>query len=441
MPILVPPSAVADNLLELADAFGVYATLFASEKQISRWEWETGSFRERYSEMCRSLCITVRTPDERFGQAWSNDWSSSAVERAFHMARRCARVDPAAVEACRRLAESETRLLGLRLPASDWQAASGERAAYMAEQLHHEIASGPSTPAVQTIFTFQEEQLYAARSDGTTHTARLFRALTEHTLFDASGYRQLRSGIAGTSLPETIVFRPPDEWIPCEPRPSGQPLVPSGCWNEHSLSNRLLMLDIRLFARIVYAWVHSEQPGSHGSAATIQAEALDGSPGHLPIHPWGYLFASMPLLSPAGCDSANLAAVRVRSFDTHLSVQLPHLPGSPTSAALRLATGKQHGWFSEKNDEEVWLLEGTQWFAFDRQTGTCCFVPGRFRRYANGKATLLDASPISIPLSLVMRSIRGGVGESATAWGADDSLWTVSAPRYVLVQWERERCS
>jgi hypothetical protein len=441
MPILVPPSAIADSLLELADSFGVYATLFASDKQMGRWEWESGSFRERYSENRRSLCITVRTADERFGQAWSNDWSLPAVERTFHMARRCARFDPAAVKSCRRLAESETRLIGHRLQENDWQASSGERAAYQAEQLHHEISSGLSAPAVQTIFTFQEEQLYTARSDGATHSARLFRALTEHTMYGETGYRQLRSGIAGTSLPEIIVSRPPDEWIPDEPRPYDQPLIPSGCWNEDTLSNRLLVLDIRMFARIVYAWVDSEQPGTFGSAATIQAEALEGSPGFLPIHPWGYLFASMPLLSPAGCDSANLAAVRVRSFDTHLSVQLPHLLDVPTSMEQLLTTGEQHGWFSEENGEEVWLLEGTQWFAYDRQTGICYFVPGRFRRFANGKGTLLGAPSISVPLSLVIRSIRGGAGESATAWGSTDSLWTVSAPRYVFVQWGRERSS
>jgi hypothetical protein len=436
MPTLVPPSAIADSLLELADSFGVFATLYASEQQIGRWIWENGSFRHRHSEHRRLLCITVRTADERFGQAWSNDWSHSAVLRAFHMARRWACIDPDALASCRHMAQWETRLPEHRSQELDWQTAYGGQAAYQAERQHHEICSRPSVPTAETVFTLQQERLYAARSDGTSHAAGLFRELTEHHMYDKSGAARLvRCGSAGTMLPDAA--QPTDDLTAEELQlPKPHSFDCTAMRSEQTLRDRLLVLDISLLARLVYAWVHSEQRGSLRSAATIQAEAVEGSPGYSPIHPWGYLFAAMPLLSPAGCDTANLAALRVRSFQTHLSVQLPLWQDAPTSAEQLLNAAARNGLL---NDEEVWLLEGAHSFSFDPITGTCCFLPGRFVRYTDGKWTPCPSLPVEVRPSLVLQSLLGGAGDSATAWGSPDSLWTVSAPRYVFVQWGGKR--
>jgi hypothetical protein len=418
-------SEMTDSLMELADTFGIFASLFTREQRIREVHWQDGGFRLRKNGASRSLCVTVQTADSRVGQAWTENWSLSSVQRCFHHARNHARGGSPLLAAMHELARQERRLPALSTEGSEpeWV----ELVPRHIDVLHRQAASRISPYSLSTTLRFIEEQVHSFRSDGMNHSVRFSRLLTDHLSCDPlrTTSHRMRTGItlspcAEWDMPQHLdALTEQTEWF-IRQLPNTSMMHPASFSTPLSVDSGPFWLDMELLAMMVVAWTKSRSE-TGASRATIRAIALDGSPGYFPIHPWGYLFPPLTLLSPAGAVPAHLHIIRNDpDFSNLLTVQLP---------LLREQVSHPHELF-ELAENGALLLEGADWFSFDEQTGLCCFLP---RRVSTRDG---DRSPVmfEMPLHQVMESLWAGAGGSVTAWGAPDSLWTVTGPRFVYVQ-------
>ncbi len=421
----VSMTKMTNSLMELADTFGVFAALFTRERQIRHTEWQDGAFRQRENGICRSLCLTLLTGDGTFGQAWTEDWSLSAVQRCFHLARKNARHHPLTLATLQELALQETRLPPMSN--GDFHPDSAARLPLEVERLHRQAARHVAPNTFTTTLDAIDEQMHIIRSDGTAHSARVTRLITEHVSFvqqaTLSPYRK-RTGISLSPFTEwdmqqhVLVLNEQTEHF-VHNQSAHQHDERVNLSNHDFFGDTPFWIDMELAAVLLYSWMKSSCD-TGASPATIQAVALEGSPGYFPLHPWGYLFPPLTLLSPDGAEPAHLEAVRgIGDFSNHLSVLLPNLL-EPILHADQLF---------EEHPEAV-LLEGVEWFAYDEHTGRCCFLPRRIR----ARSAYLEPGPIELPLNRLLESLCAGAGDTVTAWCSPDALWTASGPRYLLVQ-------
>jgi len=420
-PVSVPE--MTDNLMELADTFGTFATLFWREQQTREYQWQNGGFRLRQNGVSRLLHLTVQTSDSRIGQAWTEDGSLAALQRCYHHARNHARAAAPVLRAIRTLADEEQRLPAL---AADWHRPEWvEQMPREVEKLHRQLMSRISPCRLTTTLRLIEEQVRAVRSDGMCHSTRFTRLVTDHVFPDSAhtAAAVMRTGITLSPGVETAMEEHlaalAAEMDHCLGQRTDTPRShPAACSFAPRLDRIPLWIDLHLLARMLVAWIKSgHQPAA--SRATIQLIALDGSPGYSPIHPWGYLFPPLTLSSPSGeIPSDRFTICNVPSFFNHLMIELP-LWGKETAGPCELF---------DLGDGSALLVEGADWFSFDAHSGLCCFLPRRIRTRDGELAPAL----IELPLRNITASLWAGTGGSATVWGGD--LWTATGPRYVYMQ-------
>jgi hypothetical protein len=432
--ILAPTAeALAASIVELADSFGVFASLFAVEREEQLLTWRGGAFADRETSRQRLFGITVVIGD-RAGQAWTEDLSKAAAENAFHRARHSAKKNPLLLDALKQLAAREERCPPLlpELEEPDWVDPGFYRPA---ETHHRHLARELASVSLHTALRVTRERFHAARSDGAVHQATVWRTACSHRFAAGAKSYEIKAGMSAPACGhlslEPLLASLSRQTEQLQPRWGNfaapqEPL--SFLW-----PNVQYLIDTELLARLVHAWVQAVPATAGCSSALLLAEAVEGSLGYYPIHPFGYLLGPMAIFSPEGLNQACLEACRTAlPFAGHLSLQLPALlpfdAADPTKAFQLL---QQRGLLDE---ELLYVLEGVERFHYDQATAAVFFQPRRVHMRAGNSLKQLPDCLFQGSLHSLFASFVGGMGPVRIASAFSDTDWTVSAPCYSLLQ-------
>lgn len=423
-----------DVVLQLADAFGVAASVFTTVNRSCTVGWRRSSFVHRHSGAKASLTVTVVTPADAIGQSCTDEWSLAAAVRTFHLAKNSAVPDPFRLAQLARLSMLEKRSAPLapapdkpdKLPASFFREV---------ERYHRYFQNELSPLSVETTCTVGWTQMVAGRSDGSFHQATIWRA-------------ECRDEWCNPALQQTA----PRRLFTCVSAPSASLLsaaqLTSAAWSKlrtrkwqlsapstaaHKENNAAqLLLDGEVTAAILFAaFLSGALDHPPPTTAVITVEPNEGIPGYHPLHPYGYLLAPEVICSARRSDPPYLQALRSHSeqISAHLSLRLPHLDETRQDDKLADLCRRLT---SRRLASELDVLQGIDRFHYDAASGLFALLPRWVARWQEDQLQILPPCWLFASFASWLSGCLGGVGPNMLEWPQHGSPWTVSVPQYTL---------
>lgn len=432
------PSAdvLAQTVMKLADAFGVYSTIYLRNSNMKSFTWCNGAFIRRNTSQERQIFITVRTADGLVGFATTEEWNESSVVRSFHFARQLMNYNLPFLLQCSRLAELEQKSPPL-LPAVD--ILKQPESVFLQQVEHHHVRTRKilSAPRVSSQLRLGLEHLYTARSDGQSYDTVVHRVQYQLSLQSNHAEEPEKQVNAGISSTEGTLFA---EHLIRQIDNQLSALTTSiatsdhyACQVEQLLLDQPLLLDADITARLIHAWLLSATTLCQlpKTSACLSVAPIEGAAGYYPLHPYGYLLAPAPLLSPDDFDKPYVDALcqAPQPFSAHLILQLPKI-GIHTESRLTMKQVVRQLTEDGIVKHELYVLSGVKQFHFFEQTRFCALLPKEVWHFTGGQAIKCNPTWIYAPLHRLYASLVGEIGPSSEVLLPDQ--WSLSTSQYCL---------
>ncbi|UFJ41877.1 hypothetical protein LOK74_05070 [Brevibacillus humidisoli] len=437
MSLIVDPTAkqLIDAVLQLADTFGVFASVYTTVRDSRIVCWKKSGFDYRKSALERYISVIVLTPSGEVGRMCTDDWSLTAVERAFHLAKDTAVQNPALLEQLERLGKLEERSLPL-LADEEKQDKLPPNFFREVEQHHRQCQNLLAPQPVTTICTVNCDQFAAGRSDGTYHQVSVWRAdfLNEWQDQKSQTLQKLRSS---TSAPSARLLNAEQLAAPSVSklrRLVSRAAIPEADPVRVTTEPSTMILDAEattaiLFAAFLTGTLNDPPP----TAASVTIEPNEGIPGYYPLHPYGYLLTPEVICSPKKHDRPYVQALHqnIQLFASHLTFRLPSLGSDenehdPAEICAQLSA---RGLINE-----LQVLRGVARFHWDPDSDLFVLLPASSYRWQQGRLIPRPPSWLYCSFSGWLSGCLGGVGPVMLEWPDYRLHWTVSAQQYTLLQ-------
>ncbi|MBO8162215.1 MAG: hypothetical protein H0Z34_00680 [Brevibacillus sp.] len=421
---------LVDAVLELADVYGVFASVYATAGQGRTVCWRNGSFTRRWSSSERLFSVTVITQQGELAQMSTTDWSLAAAERAFHLARERARSDHSRFAQIRRLADLEARCAPFP-PAGERQEEWPSSFYRAIEQHHRQCRERFGAIPWLTTSTVRYEFLTAARSDGALYQTAVWRAGCLHEWGRNIGHRLFVETTAETASqlsPESLVYYVDTKLCETDQKPMFAGHLP-----QSGVIGDSLLLDADITAAIMFAaFLAGTFDHRPPSSASLIVEPSPGLPGYHPLHPYGYPLAPATICSPEKVDQAYLHALRTCAdqISSHLTVKLPTLDGQRDQSLHETCqTLADRGLIAELS-----IFKGIERFHHDPRSGLFILLPKQHCRWSSRRLSIQPPCWLHGSLAHYVAACLGGTGSTVLTWPQAGTGWTMSVPQYALLE-------
>jgi|GEM_PF-4050720 len=430
--------AIGECLLELADTFGLLATVCFVSSTCRTYRWRNRQFWRRESGQAMRMSLHLFFLDGRVGRATASSPCLEDAIRMFHQARLQAAPHPDLMKSYHYLAAHEPKA-----PLLPPIPSAGElpcRLFAQAADVHVRQATArlEAWGELASELRLQEERILCLRSDGMVHQTAIWRAGLFHQIDERSTGRQYHivSGKAAFH-PEQLA---PDGLIEAAEeklrayirltKPSliqAPPPVPETVqW----------LLHAELAAPLLGAWLGSAIRSGRlpaGMPAITVAPAED-SFDYFPLHPLGFLIAPQRLLptTASRADMAHLASFA--DFPVHFATEIPVLSLQPVSHPLEACRALDK--FGLLTDAPLLIGEGADWFAADPNTGTFVMRPRRCALYQQGNLTRVEPVWLEGTAERWLTALTAGIGPSRQRTVGVEPMDTIALPDYLFLTLE-----
>ncbi|MET3288105.1 UNVERIFIED_CONTAM: hypothetical protein ABID98_000675 [Brevibacillus sp. OAP136] len=433
----VPNLSLADGILSLADALGLFVTFVATKREKTQYRWQSGRFLDRSHHLETSVYLTVRTASGAIGQAMTSALVPDRLEQAFHQAVRHASERPQIARLLDTLAALEKRQLPLMMY-HPLQPTTVNKSFLHKIEAQHRRYSTHSGAAVTSV-SFLHERITAARSDGQLFSLPLDRLICSHL---ATRYRlNIQSGVSTTvgfddelyegilqdlerKRQDAILDLAHADMLSTSPIPGSLGVV------------RNVLLDDQLLGQLLAHCLrlpqHLQPAASRTTLSFLQAE---GSPAFSPIHPFGYLVGTTAIYSSAGTDTASLAALTSHpSSPFHLSLDIPVEKSGLEETVSLLDACRSWARNREFSGEGCLIVQGVRHLELNQTDGSFLLYPERIGLFESGRLSALPQQAVKGSLSALIPAIVRGFGPMRQVWLSVDNWQVADLPRFTLAQ-------
>ncbi|MGO0062105.1 hypothetical protein ACTID9_19070 [Brevibacillus fluminis] len=436
----LPILSLADGILSLADALGLFVTFVATEREKTRYRWQSGRFLDRSHHLDTFITMTVRTASGAIGQAVTSALASDRLEQAFHQAVRHASEQPQIARSLDTLAALEKRQLPLMMH-HPCQSATVNKSFLHKIEAQHRCFSAHSDAAVASV-AFLHERMTAARSDGRLFCLPLDRLICGHQGLVSTGYRQnIQSGVSSTVGFDDDLY---EGILQDVERKRQDAILDLAHADMRSISPiprsidgvRDVVLDNQLLGQLLTHCLRLPgelQPAE--SKATLSLLQAEGSPAYSPIHPFGYLTGTTAIYSSAGTDTAALAALTCHpASHFHLSLDVPVDTAGHAEAVSLLDACRSWACNGQLVGDRCLVIQGMRHLDLNLTDGSFRLYPERLGLFESGHLSALPLQAVKGSLPALLPALVGGFGPMRQVWLSEDNAQVADLPRFTLAR-------
>ncbi|MGC5325561.1 hypothetical protein [Brevibacillus sp. SYSU BS000544] len=444
----------ADTVIKLADAFGMFATFYSTNRYSNQYVWDQCAFSDRRTMSATYFFLSLHTSDGRIGQALGQGMSQSALENAFHLARHTMQKNERLTTVINHLQkyEQQQKIPPITTPPRSGTSDVGLRQHYIQWEAHHREAAGIlSHSSLRSSLETSTEYHYSLRTDGVSYSTVIQRLQGIHQ-FEEGNRRSVYTAGYSTEFDDCHLVEPlimsmnqllqqeksrRTQWISFGPPKVEPALDATSC----------LVIDSRILAHFLFARIELNHPIQNQHYRTnFSISPLEGTLGYNPFHPFGYIiplskheFANLdfdPLYQ-------TLFSQDTACFGNHAALDIPALctddPVPAFTHPQQLVQVIQMKGLVD--DEPVYFLQGVQAFRLDKESATCAILPDYLYKFESGQLQAISTFWLMGEVNGFISQLIGGLGPDVIEY-AERSNWSVSLPQYAVLhlnQFQKEK--